>query len=111
MNICYLILFLNIIISVLHPIKHIPQIIHTLNTKKVEDLSKLNIISELCLNILSITSFLIMYIYMNNTTYILPIIIEKFSSICFVIIIFYLKNKYTINHNYEEIKPILQSKL
>ena len=38
--------YLNTLISILHPIKHIPQIIHTINTKRAEDLSKTNIFKK-----------------------------------------------------------------
>jgi uncharacterized protein with PQ loop repeat len=104
------ILLLNIIISILHPIKHLPQIAHTIQTKKVEDLSKINILCELGLNILSVTSYIMIYICMEKKTLFIPIIVEKISSLIFIGTIYYLKIKYTIPpYTYEEIRPVLQN--
>ena len=109
MNFSNLILLLNIINSILHPIKHIPQIIHTLKTKSVNDLSLMNIICELALNLLSVISFLLMYFCMKHKIIFIPIIIEKISSTIFISTIFYLKRKYTNTEKitYSEIKPLL----
>lgn len=104
-------LLLNIIISVLHPIKHIPQILHTINTKKVEDLSKTNIICELVLNLMSVSSCILVYIYMGKKTFFIPILVEKLSSTILIGTIYYLKDKYAmVPISYEEIKPILNNK-
>ena len=91
MDISTLLLIINVIISILHPIKHIPQILHTINTKRVEDLSKTNIICELSLNILSLSSCILVYFYMGKQLFFLPIIIEKGSSTVFICIIYILK--------------------
>ena len=109
MNISILILILNITNSIIHPIKHIPQIIHTLKTKSVNDLSLMNIICEMGLNLISVTSFLLMYFYVNKKALFIPIIIEKLSSTIFISTIFYLKKKYTNTekNTYNEIKPLL----
>ena len=109
MNISLLILILNIINSIIHPIKHIPQIIHTLKRKSADDLSCSNIICELILNILSVITFLLMYFYVHKKILFIPIIIEKLSSTIFIITIFYLKKKYTNTEKftYNEIKPLL----
>lgn len=66
MNVASILLVLNSIISILHPVKHIPQILHTYNTKSVEDLSYINIICEIGLNILSLTSCILVYLYMGK---------------------------------------------
>ena len=107
MDLSSLILLLNIINSILHPIKHIPQIIHTLKTKSVNDLSLMNIICELGLNLLSVTSFLLMFFCMKHKIFFIPIIIEKFSSTIFITTIFYLKRKYSTVRDDNEIKPLL----
>ena len=102
-----LLLLLNIIISILHPIKHIPQILHTINTKKVEDLSKTNILCELGINLMSVSSCILVYIYMGRKPFFIPILVEKLSSTILIGTIYYLKDKYTIcKISYEEIKPI-----
>lgn len=106
MDISTILLIINVIISILHPIKHIPQILHTINTKRVEDLSKTNIICELSLNILSLSSCILVYFYMGKQLFFLPIIIEKGSSTIFICIIYILKIKYTRVYSYEEIIPI-----
>lgn len=107
MNISTLLLTLNICISILHPIKHIPQIYHTITTKKANDLSKLNIVCELGLNLLSLTSCILVYIFMGKQAFFLPILIEKASSTVFICIIYNLKTKYTIlQYGYDEIKPV-----
>lgn len=106
MDISNILLLMNICISVLHPIKHIPQIYHTINTKKAEDLSKLNIVCELGLNLLSLTSCILVYVYMGKQTFFLPILVEKASSTIFICIIYNLKIKYTKIYAYEEIKQI-----
>ena len=109
MNISILILILNITNSIIHPIKHIPQIIHTIKTKSADDLSLMNIICEIILNFLSVISFLLMYFYVGKNTIFIPIIIEKLSSTIFITTIFYLKKKYTNTHQiaYNEIKPLI----
>ena len=111
MDISTLLLIINVIISILHPIKHIPQILHTINTKRVEDLSKTNIICELSLNILSLSSCILVYFYMGKQLFFLPIIIEKGSSTVFICIIYILKIKYTRVYSYEEIIPISNNRL
>jgi len=107
MEMATFLLLLNSIISILHPVKHIPQIIHTINTKRVEDISKINIICELSMNIMSVTSCLLIYFYTGKKMFFLPIIIEKLSSTVFIGTIYYLKIKYTLSqYSYEEITPI-----
>lgn len=106
MDISNILLLMNICISILHPIKHIPQIYHTINTKKAEDLSKLNIVCELGLNLLSLTSCILVYVYMGKQIFFLPILVEKASSTIFICIIYNLKIKYTKMYAYEEIKQI-----
>jgi len=106
MDVSNILLVMNIFISILHPIKHIPQIIHTINTQKVDDLSKTNILCEIGLNILSLTSCILAYFYIGKQTFFLPIVIEKASSTIFICIMYNLKTKYTKTYIYEEIKPI-----
>lgn len=99
MSINLIILILNIVLSILHPIKHIPQILHTITTKKANDLSELNILCEFILNIMSLTSCILVYVYMGKQKFFLPILIEKASSTVFIITIYILKIKYTNPHN------------
>lgn len=104
-------LLLNILISILHPVKHIPQILHTLKTRRVEDLSKANIICEFGINLMSVSSCILVYIYMGKKSFFIPILVEKLSSTILIGTIYYLKDKYTIGPIlYEEIKPINNQK-
>ena len=99
MYLSYLILLLNVSISIFHPIKYIPQIIHTIKRKSADDLSFTNIICEIILNFLSVISFfLLMYFYVGKNTIFIPIISEKLSSTIFITTIFYLKKNIQI-HN------------
>ena len=107
MDLSSIILLLNIINSIIHPIKHIPQIIHTIQRKCVDDLSLMNIVCELIFNLSSITSFLLIYFYMGKNTFLIPIVIEKFSSFIFITTIFYLKKKYSNTIIDNEIEPLL----
>ncbi len=72
MDISSILLILNISISVIHPIKHIPQIIHKMKTKKVDDLSKANIMCEFVLNILSLISSILVYFYIGKQPFFYP---------------------------------------
>ena len=101
----FLFLF-NTLISILHPIKYIPQIVHTIHTQKANDLSNLNIICELGLNVMTLTSCIVIYFNVGKQNFFLPIIIEKSSSTIFIIMIYMLKQKYTIEHTYEESIPL-----
>jgi len=105
-DISTLLLIMNIFISIMHPIKHIPQIIHTLNTKRADDLSKANILCELGLNVFSLTSCVLAYYHIGKQAFLLPVVIEKASSTIFICYIYHLKTKYTYAYTYEEIKPI-----
>ena len=104
-DISTLLLIMNIVISIMHPIKHIPQIIHTLNTKRADDLSKENILCELGINILSLSSCVLAYYHIGEQAFLLPVVIEKASSTLFICYIYHLKTKYTYAYTYEEIKP------
>lgn len=106
MELSNILLIMNIFISIMHPIKHIPQIIHTLNTKKTDDLSQTNILCELGLNVFSLTSCVLTYYHIGKQTFLLPVVIEKASSTIFICYIYHLKTKYTRAYVYEEIQPI-----
>jgi len=109
-DISTLLLIMNIFISIMHPIKHIPQIIHTMQTKKVDDLSKTNILCELGMNVFSTVSSVLAYYHIGKQTFFLPVVIEKSTSTVFICVIYHLKTKYTRAYTYEEIKPINEYK-
>ncbi len=101
-----ILLIMNIFISILHPLKYIPQILHTIDTQKADDLSKTNILCELGMNVLSSISCILAYYYIGKQAFFLPVVIEKTSSTIFICVIYHLKTKYTTVYTYEEIKPI-----
>ena len=92
-------LIANIIISVLHSIKHIPQCMYMIENETADGLSMRYIQGELCLNMLSTMTTLKLFVTLHNSLYLLPILLEKSFAFCMIIVMFHLKNKYSINDN------------
>ena len=90
-------LIANIIISVLHSIKHIPQCMHMIENETADGLSMRYIQGELCLNMLSTMTTLKLFVTLHNSLYLLPVLLEKSLAFCMIIVMFHLKNKYSIN--------------
>lgn len=88
-------LIANVIISVLHSIKHIPQCMHMIENKTSESLSMRYIQGELFLNMLSTMTTFKLFITIHNSMYLLPILIEKSFAFCMIVIMFHLKLKYS----------------
>lgn len=86
----------NIILSVLHSIKHVPQCIHMIENSSADGVSLCYIRGELVLNILSVFTTFKMFVSLHNATYLLPVLIEKSFSFTMIIVMFYLKTKYSI---------------
>ena len=70
-------LIVNVIISVLHSIKHIPQCMHMIENETSESVSMCYIQGELFLNMLSTITTFKLFITIHNSMYLLPILIEK----------------------------------
>jgi uncharacterized protein with PQ loop repeat len=87
-------LVLNIIVSVLHSIKHLPQCIHMINQKNGDGLSIQYIYSELLLNMVSTLTTFKMFIAIHNSIYLLPVLLEKTFAFGMIIVMFYIKKKY-----------------
>ena len=87
-------LVLNIIVSVLHSIKHLPQCIHMINQKNGDGLSIQYIYSELLLNMVSTLTTFKMFIAIHNSIYLLPVLLEKTFGFGMIIAMFYIKKKY-----------------
>ena len=87
-------LILNIIVSVLHSIKHIPQCIHMMNQKNGDGLSIQYIYGELLLNMVSTITTFKMFITIHNSIYLLPVLLEKSFAFGMIIMMFYIKKKY-----------------
>jgi uncharacterized protein with PQ loop repeat len=87
-------LVLNIIVSVLHSIKHLPQCIHMINQKNGDGLSIQYIYGELLLNMVSTITTFKMFIAIHNSIYLLPVLLEKTFAFGMIIVMFYIKKKY-----------------
>ena len=87
-------LILNIIVSVLHSIKHVPQCIHMMNQKNGDGLSIQYIYGELLLNMVSTITTFKMFITIHNSIYLLPVLLEKSFAFGMIIMMFYIKKKY-----------------
>ena len=92
-------ILVNIIISIMHPLKYIPQIIHINRRESVEDISLHYIGSEVTLNCLSTSLTLKMILETHNFIYFLPIFCEKTITLGVILYILYLKKFYTTNEN------------
>ena len=85
----------NIIISILHSIKHVPQCIHMIENESADGVSLCYIRGEMILNLLSVFTTFKMFVGLHNATYLLPVLIEKTFSFTMIVMMFYLKNKYS----------------
>ena len=94
-----LIIIINIIVSILHPLKYIPLCLHINHRESVDDISVHYIQGEILLNGISITiSISMLFSNVHNILYFLPIIFEKALSFGMIIYIGYLKHKYSSNN-------------
>ena len=89
------ILIMNITISLLHAIKHVPQCIHMIEHKNADGLSMQYIRGELLLNGLSSVVTFKLLCSLHHATYLLPTLVEKVTSLSMIIAMFHLKNKYS----------------
>ena len=95
-------LIVNVIISVLHSIKHIPQCMHMIENETSESVSTCYIQGELFLNMLSTITTFKLFITIHNSMYLLPILIEKSFAFCMIVVLFHLKQKYSNEDSDEE---------
>ena len=92
-------IIVNIIISIMHPLKYVPQIMHINRRESVEDISLHYVGSEVILNCLSTSLTLKMILETHNFIYFLPIFCEKTITLVIILYILYLKKIYTTNEN------------
>lgn len=95
-------LVFNIVISIAHALKHVPQCLYMIENQTAEGLSMCYIQGELVLNLLSILTTFEMFMTIQNSVYLIPILIEKSFAFSMIVVMFYLKNKYT--HENDEYK-------
>jgi len=107
----FIIFILNVIISLFKPIKYIPQLILTINTKKVADLSALSLSFDIVIHILGIVSFSLIYMLVPNHYIFIPLIFEKALSFSFIFALLYCKIYYNNydndNNNKEEYEELI----
>ena len=94
-----IILITNIIVSILHPLKYIPQCLHIIQRESADDISLQYIQGEILLNAISTTISVSMLLNVHNFLYFLPIICEKSLSLGMIIYIAYLKHKFQLNNH------------
>jgi hypothetical protein len=90
-------LVVNLIISVLHSVKHIPQCIYMIKNRNADGLSLRYIQGELLLNMLSVGVTFKLFLILHNAIYLLPILLEKSVSFGMIIVMFCLKCEYSNN--------------
>ena len=88
-------LIANLIISILHSVKHIPQCIYMIKHRSADGVSMRYIQGELLLNILSAGVTFKMFLTLHHAVYLLPILLEKSVSFGMVIMMFCLKREYS----------------
>ncbi len=88
-------LIANLIISILHSVKHIPQCIYMIKHRSADGVSMRYIQGELILNILSAGVTFKMFLTLHHAVYLLPILFEKSVSFGMIIMMFYLKREYS----------------
>jgi hypothetical protein len=101
-----IILILNILISIIHPLKYIPQIIHINESQSVNDLSLYYLQGETVLNILSMIICIDMTLHIDKLIYFFPIIFEKLLSLIMILYITYLKKKFSIENTWTDVSSI-----
>lgn len=93
-----IILITNIIVSILHPLKYIPQCLHIIQRESADDISLQYIHGEILLNAISTTISINMLFNVHNFVYFLPIICEKSLSLGMILYIAYLKHTFQLNN-------------
>jgi len=88
-------LTLNIVVSLLHSIKHVPQCIHMVRHENADGLSMQYIQGEMLLNLLSVIASFKIFLTLHHAFYLLPILIEKTVALNMICVMCYLKQKYS----------------
>ena len=89
-------LIMNIIVSILHSTKHVPQCIHMIENKSGDGLSIKYIQTELGLNVLSAITTFKMFVELHNSIFLLPVLLEKIFGFSMIITMYCLKKKYEV---------------
>jgi hypothetical protein len=92
----------NIIISILHPMKHIPQCLYMIQHENADGLSMIYIQGEMVLNTLTTMVSISLFLHLHHAIYLLPIIFEKIMSLSMIAWMMHLKQKYTSTNQIDE---------
>ena len=92
---------INILVSIMHPLKYIPQISHINNRQSTEDISLNYVLGEVIENIISTSLTLKMIFDTHEFVYFIPLFSEKVFTFTIILYILYLKNKFS-NNNIED---------
>jgi len=87
-------LVLNIIVSLLHSVKHLPQCIHMSNRETGDGVSMQYIYGELLLNMISTITTFKMFVTIHNSIYLIPVLLEKTFAFGMIVAMLYIKKKY-----------------
>ena len=87
-------LVLNIIVSFLHSVKHLPQCIHMSNRETGDGVSMQYIYGELLLNMISTITTFKMFVTIHNSIYLIPVLLEKTFAFGMIVAMLYIKKKY-----------------
>ena len=88
-------LIANIIISILHSIKHVPQCMYMIEHKNSDGLSMRYIQGEILLNVLSSMVTFNLFCKLHHAIYLIPVLLEKTTALSMILTMFYLKRKYS----------------
>ena len=100
-------LIVNIIISVLHSIKHVPQCMYMIEHKNADGLSMRYIQGEIILNVLSSMVTFHLFCTLHHAIYLIPVLLEKTTALTMIVTMFYLKQKYSHNdHNDDDWRSV-----
>ena len=90
---------INILVSIMHPLKYIPQITHINRRQSVEDISLNYVLCEAMENLISTTLTLKMILDTHEFAYFVPLFSEKIITFTIILYILYLKKKLSTNED------------
>lgn len=90
---------INILVSIMHPLKYVPQIYHIHNRQSVGDISLNYVLCEMMENLISTTFTLKMILDTHEFAYFVPLFSEKVITFTIILYILYLKKKMSTNED------------
>lgn len=87
---------INILVSIMHPLKYVPQITHINRRQSVEDISLNYVLCEAMENLISTTLTLKMILDTHEFAYFVPLFSEKIITFTIILYILYLKKNFQL---------------